>query len=101
MYTEEVNKIAISSNDDKRLQAYDKITTYLYGTPAIKVCESEMLSKNKLNRLDEDKHTPKDKDKDKAICIANIKDKDKDKTKSECKDENTLIYTYLVKRWNL
>ena len=27
LYTEEVNKIALSANDDKRLQAYDKITT--------------------------------------------------------------------------
>ena len=25
MYTEEVNKIALSSNDDKRLQTYDRI----------------------------------------------------------------------------
>ena len=32
MYTEEVNKIALSSNDDKRLQTSDKITTYPYGT---------------------------------------------------------------------
>ena len=32
MYTEEVNKIALSSNDDKRLQIPDRITTYLYGT---------------------------------------------------------------------
>ena len=31
VYTEEVNKIALSSNDDKRLQIYDRITTYLYG----------------------------------------------------------------------
>ena len=31
MYTEEVNKIALSSNDDKRLQAPDRITTYPYG----------------------------------------------------------------------
>ena len=30
MYTEEVNKIALSSNDDKRLQTSDKITTYPY-----------------------------------------------------------------------
>ena len=52
--TEEVNKIALSSNDDKRLQTYDKITTYPYGTPAIKVCESKMLSKNKLSEPDED-----------------------------------------------
>ena len=27
-YTEEVNKIAISSNDDKRLQKFNRITTY-------------------------------------------------------------------------
>ena len=29
-YTEEVNKIALSSNDDKRLQTYDIIITYTY-----------------------------------------------------------------------
>ena len=28
VYTEEVNKIALSSNDDKRLQTFDRITTY-------------------------------------------------------------------------
>ena len=32
MHTEEVNKIALSSNDDKRLQTPDRITTYPYGT---------------------------------------------------------------------
>ena len=32
VYTAEVNKIALSSNDDKRLQTYDRITTYSYGT---------------------------------------------------------------------
>ena len=48
VYTEEVNKIAISRNDDKRLQTFDKITTYPYGTNAFKVCESEMIAlKNK------------------------------------------------------
>ena len=31
VYTEEVNKIALSSNDDKRLQTFDKITTYPCG----------------------------------------------------------------------
>ena len=31
VYTEEVNKIALSSNDDKRLQTPNKITTYPYG----------------------------------------------------------------------
>ena len=43
VYTEEVNKIALSSNDDKRLQTFNKITTYPYGANAIKVCESEMM----------------------------------------------------------
>ena len=32
VYTEEVNKIALSSNDDKRLQTSDRIITYPYGT---------------------------------------------------------------------
>ena len=32
MYTEEVNKIALSSNYDKRLQTFNRITTYPYGT---------------------------------------------------------------------
>ena len=45
VYFEKINKIALSSNDDKRLQTFDKITTYPYGTNAFKVCESEMLSK--------------------------------------------------------
>ena len=43
MYTEEVNKIALNSNDDKRIQTFDRFTTYPYGTNAFKVCESEML----------------------------------------------------------
>ena len=36
--TEEVNKISLSSNDDKRLQIFDKITTYPHGANAFKVC---------------------------------------------------------------
>ena len=32
VYTEEVNKIALNSNDDKRLQIFDRGTTYPYGT---------------------------------------------------------------------
>ena len=45
VYTEEINKTALSSNDDKRLQTFDKITTHLHGTNAFKVCVSEILSK--------------------------------------------------------
>ena len=40
VYTEQINKVAPSNNDDKRLQTFDKIVTNTF-----KVCESEMLSK--------------------------------------------------------
>ena len=45
VYTEQINKIALISNNDKRFQTFDKITTYPYGTNVFKVCEGEMLSK--------------------------------------------------------
>ena len=45
IYTEKINKIALSSNNDKRLQTFDKTTAYLYETNAFKVCENEMLIK--------------------------------------------------------
>ena len=41
---EEVNKIALSSNYDKRLQTSDRITTYLYGL-------NEMLAKDEPNSM--------------------------------------------------
>ena len=44
VYTVQVNKIALSSNDDKRLQIFDKIIRYPQGTNASKVCGSELLS---------------------------------------------------------
>ena len=44
VYTEEVNKIALSSNDDKRLQTFDGIETYPYGTNAFKLCKSETMT---------------------------------------------------------
>ena len=48
VYTEEVNKIVLSTNDDKRLQTYDNIATYPYGTNAFKVCESEILNSKRF-----------------------------------------------------
>ena len=45
VYTEQINKIALSSNDDKRLQTFDKLTPYR--TNAFKACEMEMLRKYK------------------------------------------------------
>ena len=48
VHTEEVNKIALSSNNDKRIQTFDKVTTYPYGTNVFMVCKNEMLLKNKF-----------------------------------------------------
>ena len=45
IHPEEVNEVALSSGDDKRLPSYYNITTYPYGTSAGKVCKTELLSK--------------------------------------------------------
>ena len=42
--TEEVNKIALSSNDDKRLQTFDRVTIHPYKTNSFKVCKSETMT---------------------------------------------------------
>ena len=47
VYTEEINKIALSSNDDKRLQTFDRITSYPHGASAGKVYKTELLTKYK------------------------------------------------------
>ena len=43
IYTVEINKIALISNDDKRSQALNGVRTYPHGTNAFKRCESEMI----------------------------------------------------------
>ena len=48
VYTEEVNQIALSTNDKKRLQTFDSLTSYPYGTTAGKVGKTELL--NYLNK---------------------------------------------------
>ena len=50
LYTEEVNKTVLSSGDDKRLQAFDRVTTYPHKTNAFKVPEREMLNVHKQQR---------------------------------------------------
>ena len=47
VYTEEINRIALSSIDDKRLKTFDRITKYLYGISVGKVCKTELLNKYK------------------------------------------------------
>ena len=41
--TVEINKIALGSNDDKRWQTFNRVTSYPHGTNAFKVCESEVM----------------------------------------------------------
>ena len=51
VYTEGVNKIALSSNDDKRIQTFDKVTTYPYGTNTFMVFENEMKYKSQRKKM--------------------------------------------------
>ena len=44
IFTEEINKIALSSNDDKRMQSIDSIETYAYGTSKNLVSEKKRLN---------------------------------------------------------
>ena len=44
VYTEEINKIALSSNDDKRLKTFDRIASYPPGIRAGKISKTELLS---------------------------------------------------------
>ena len=48
VYNEQINKIALSSNDDKKLEIFNKITTYPYGTHDFKVYESEIMMVRRL-----------------------------------------------------
>ena len=49
VYTEEINKIALSINNDKRLQTFNRITSYPYGTNAGKVYKTELLTNVNIN----------------------------------------------------
>ena len=45
MFTEDTNKVALSSNDDKRLQTFNRITSYPYGRTAIEVFKTDLLDR--------------------------------------------------------
>ena len=47
-FTKEINKIALSSNDDKRVQSIDSIETYAYGTSKDLVSEKEEIKCNNI-----------------------------------------------------
>ena len=48
VFTEEIKKIALSSNDDKRMQSIDSIETYAYGTSKDLVNEKEEAKCNNI-----------------------------------------------------
>ena len=48
VYTAEINKIALKNSDNKRLQSFNGITTYPYGTSAFMVCIEELKQKQAL-----------------------------------------------------
>ena len=61
IYTEKINKIALSSNDDKRIQCIDKITTYPYG-----YCDTSVIIENIIDNTENTN--------DASIIIENTKD---------------------------
>ena len=79
-YTKEVNKIALSSDDDKRLQTFDRVTTYPYGTAneMLKVFEAKEVLKIYMinfddyvneNRTEHNSNWPHTQDKPYRILI--------------------------------
>ena len=43
VFTEKVNKIALSAKDDKRIESINSIETYAYGTSKDLVCKKEEM----------------------------------------------------------
>ena len=48
VFTEEGNKIVLSSNDNKRIQSIDSTETYAYGTSKDLVSEKEVIKCNNI-----------------------------------------------------
>ena len=48
VFTEEVNKIVLSANDDKKIQLIDSVETHAYGTRKDLICKKE---KTKCNNI--------------------------------------------------
>ena len=50
VFTEEINKIALSSNDDKRIQSIDLIEKYAHGTSKDLVCKKEGIKCDNITK---------------------------------------------------
>ena len=48
VFTEVIKKIALSSNDDKRMQSIDSIETYTYGMSKDLICMKEKIKRNNI-----------------------------------------------------
>ena len=48
VFTEEINKIALSSNDDKRIQSIGPIETHAHGTSKDLECKKEEIKCNNI-----------------------------------------------------
>ena len=103
----------LSSNDDKRLQTFDKITSYPYGTNVCRVCKSEMLCKYKWLILRENLNWPYipdnpyrilitgDLGSGKATALLNLISNQPDihKISLYAKDPYEAKYQYLISKW--
>ena len=52
VFTEEINKIALSSNDHKRMQSIDSIEAYSYGTRKDLTCNKEKIKRISIIKQD-------------------------------------------------
>ena len=50
VFTEEVNKIVLRTNDDKRIESIDSIEAYPYGTIKHVVCKREEIKCNNMSK---------------------------------------------------
>ena len=50
VFTEEINKTALSSNDEKRMQSIDLKETYAYGTSKDLLSEKEVTTCNNITK---------------------------------------------------
>ena len=48
IFTEEINKISLSSNDNKRMQSIDSIEIYVHGTTKNLIIEKEEIKCDKI-----------------------------------------------------
>ena len=98
IYTEKINKIALSSNDNKGMQCSDNINTYPYGYNAKDVIDYNNLidkvhmANNRCNNVSKDTDTLLED----VDVLLNRMNKLKDKSKKRMEHSNKLLEEYEV-----